>query len=122
MPQIMFPLNVLSRFSNDPGPRHIFFLEHLLSFVKGARYDEVEFPSFDGPYDITTMTARLQSSWWTDADLGGNIDTGHSTTCFFGKVGQAIICYCSTTQSSLSTATAESELKSVNHTLKEEAI
>ena len=122
MPQIMFHLNLLSRFSNDPGPRHIMWIKHLVAFVKGARFDEIVFPTHTGPYDITTMTARLQSAWWTDADLGGNIDNGHSYTCYIGKNGRAIICYCSTTQSSLSTATAESELKSVNHTLKHEAI
>ena len=31
---IMYALNVLSRYSNDPGPHHILFLKHLLRYVK----------------------------------------------------------------------------------------
>ena len=31
---IMYALNVLSRYGNNPGDRHIAFLKHLLRYVK----------------------------------------------------------------------------------------
>ena len=120
--QIMFILNVLSRYCNDPGPRHIFFMKHLLAYMKGIRFDEIIFPSHAGPYDIETMTALLQVSFYVDSDLGGNKDSGRSQTCYIGFLADCMICWCSTTQGSLSTATTESEIKAINHTLKAETI
>ena len=37
-------------------------------------------------------------------------------------LGESVICWCSTDQGSVSTSTAESEIKAVNHTLKAEFI
>jgi hypothetical protein len=120
IPQIMFILNVLSRYGTNFGPRHMLFVRHLLAFVKGIRYDQLLFPSHEGPYDIDTMTNKLQLTFWVDADLGGNCDNGQSQTCYMGYLGEALICYASTTQKSLSTGTAESEIKAINHTIKAE--
>jgi hypothetical protein len=122
LPQIMFILNVLSRFCNDPGPRHIFFMKHLLCFVKGVRFDLIEYPPHKGPYDIVTMTKILQSYYHIDSDLAGNVDSGRSQTCYMGFFGQMIFCWNSTTQGSLSTGTSEAEIKAINHTLKCETI
>jgi hypothetical protein len=49
-PQIIFILNVLSRYCNDPGPRHVFFLEHLIRYMKGIRFDNIVYPPHLGPY------------------------------------------------------------------------
>ena len=34
---IMYALNVLSRYGNNPGPRHIEFLKHLLKYCKYSK-------------------------------------------------------------------------------------
>ena len=68
------------------------------------------------------MTQVLQLKFQCDADLGGNPDNGHSQTSYIGYLGEAVICWCSTDQGSISTSTAESEIKAVNHTLKAEDI
>ena len=122
MVPIMFALNVLTRFGNNPGPRHIAFLKHLLRYCKYARGDRLIFKTHDGPYDIRTMTARLQLKFQCDADLGGNPDNGHSQTSYLGFLAGSLFCWCSTDQGSVSTSTAESEIKAVNHTLKCEVI
>jgi hypothetical protein len=44
---IMYVLNVLSRYGNDPGPRHIKFLTHLLNCLKYAKKDRVIFKAYD---------------------------------------------------------------------------
>ena len=76
----------------------------------------------DGPTDIDTMTQVLQLRFQCDADLGGNLDNGHSQILYIGYLGKSVICWCSTDQGSVFTSTAESEIKAVNHTLKTEVI
>ena len=66
---IMYALNILSRYGNNPGPRHIEFLKHLLKY---AKLDRLKFVTHDGPTDMKTMTQVLQLKFQCDADLGGN--------------------------------------------------
>ena len=40
------------------------------------------FKTHDGPYDIKTITAKLQLKFQCDADLGGNLDNGHTQTSY----------------------------------------
>ena len=111
MVTIMYALNVLSRYNNNPGPRHIQYLKHLVRFVKYSKKDRLIFRTSDGPYDIQTMTDVLQLRFQCDADLAGNDDNKHSQTSFLGYLGGSLICWCSTEQGSVSTSTAESEIK-----------
>ena len=119
---IVYALNILSRYGNNPGPRHILFLKHLLRYIKYAKRDRLIFRTHDGPTDIVTMTNVLQLKFQCDADLGGNQDNHHSQTCYLGYLAGSLICWCSTDQGSVSTSTAESEIKAVNHALKSEVI
>ena len=57
------------------------------------------------------MTDVLQLRFQCDADLAGNDDNKHSQTSFLGYLGGSLICWCSTEQGSVSTSTAESEIK-----------
>ena len=64
----------LSRYGNNPGPRHIEFLKHLLKYCKYSKMDRLKFHTHDGPTDIETMTQVLQLRFQCDADLRGNLD------------------------------------------------
>ena len=119
---IMYALNILSRYGNNPGPRHIEFLKHLLKYYKYAKLDRLKFATHDGLTDMNTMTQVLQLKFQCDTDLGGNQDNGNSQTSYIGYLGESVICWCSTDQGSVSNYTAESEIKAVNHTLKAEVI
>ena len=55
---IMYALDILSRYGNNLGPRHIEFLKHLLKYCKYAKLDRLKFATHDGP--IETMTQALQ--------------------------------------------------------------
>ena len=57
-----------------------------------------------------------------DADLAGNLDNSHSTSAHIRYIGLSVVCFTSKTQGSLSTSTAESEIKAVKQCLKEEAL
>ena len=122
MVTIMYALNVLSRYGNNPGKRHIHYLKHLVRYAKYAKDDRLKFKTHDGPQDIETMTNLMQLRFQCDADLGGNPDNKHSQTSYLGYLAGSLICWCSTDQGSVSTSTAESEIKAVNHTLKNEVI
>ena len=119
---IIYALNVLSRYGNNPGPRHIEFLKHLLKHCKYSKMDRLMFYTHDGPTDIDIMTKILQLRFQCDADLGGNLNNGHSQTSYIGYLDKSVICWCSTDQGSVSTSQAESRIKGVNHTLKSEVI
>jgi Reverse transcriptase (RNA-dependent DNA polymerase) len=122
MVTIMYALNVLSRYSNNPGPRHIQYIKHLVRFVKYSKKDRLIFRTSDASKDIETMTQVLQLRFQCDADLAGNLDNTHSQTSYLGYLGGSLICWCSTDQGSVSTSTAESEIKAVNHALRGEVI
>ena len=119
---ISYALNVLSRYGNNPGPRHIKFAKHLLKYVRTTKKDRLKFETYNGDKDIVSMTEELQLWFQCDADLAGNPDTKHSQTSYLGYLGNSLICWCSTDQGSMATSTAESEIKAVNHTLKCEVI
>lgn len=57
VPQIMYPLNILSRYCNRPGARHFF------KYLSGIKKDYFNLKSHDGPFQIDTMTAALQLSF-----------------------------------------------------------
>ena len=122
MVNTMYALNVLTRYGSNPGPRHIKFLIHLLRYVKYTKKDRLKFSTHNGPTDIKTMSERLQLLFQCDADLGGNLDNYHSQTSYLGYLAGSLFCWCSTDQGSVSTSTAESEIKAGNHTLKCEVI
>ena len=71
---------------------------------------------------IATMTSLLQLKFQCDADLAGNKDNRHSQTSYIGYLADNVICWKSTDQGSISSSTAESEIKAVNHALKSDVI
>ena len=118
---IMYALNVLSRYGNNPGPRHIEFLKPLLKYCRYSKLDWLKFHTHNGPTE-TKMTQLQQLRFQCDADPGSNLDNGHTETSCIGYLGKLVVCWCSTDQGSVSTSTAESEIKAVNHTLKGDVI
>ena len=80
---IMYALNVLSRYGNNPGDRHIAFLKHLLRYVKYSKKDRLMFKSHPGPWDIETMTLL--------SHLGGDRDNDHSQTSYLGFLAGNLI-------------------------------
>jgi hypothetical protein len=71
---------------NNPCDRHIYFLKHLLRYVKYSKKDRLKFKIHPGPWDIETMTPLMQLHYQCDADLGGNMDNDHSQTSYLDQV------------------------------------
>ena len=88
-----------------------------------AMSDRLMFKSHPGPWDIERMIPLMQLHFQCDADLGDNRNNdNYSQTSYLGYLAGNFICWCSTDQGSISTSTAESEIKAVNHILKAEVI
>ena len=86
---IMYALNVLSRYGNNSGPRHIVFLKHLLKYCKYSKLDRLKFHTHDGPTDIKTMTEVLQLRFqWMQPRQRPFPDIIHR---IFGKVGRMLV-------------------------------
>jgi hypothetical protein len=104
----------------DPG---ISSSSHIYSSTSSIqRNDRLIFKKYDGKRDHTSYTAHLQLYFQCDADLGGNLDNDHSQTSYVGYLGSDLKCWGSTDQGSVSSSTAESEIKAVANALKAEII
>ena len=114
-PDIAYALNVLSRYCNNPGRRHVEFLLCLVKHCEYSKDDRLKFHAHTGPYDADTMRWLTQARFQCDADLAGNLDNLLSTSAHIGYIGHhSVVSFTSKTQGSLSTSTAESEIKAVN--------
>ena len=94
----------------------------LVKYCEHSKDDRLKFHAHPGPYDAETMRPLTQARFQCDADLAGNLDNSHSTSAHIGYIGHSVVSFTSKTQGSLSTSTAESEIKAVNQCLKEEAL
>ena len=110
-PDIAYALNVLSRYCNNPGRRYVEFLLCLVKYCEYSKDDRLKFHAHPGSYDAKTMRPLTQARFQCDADLAGNLDNSHSTSA---HIGHSVVSFTSKTQMSLSTSTAESEIKAVN--------
>ena len=113
---------MLCRRSSNPGPRHIQYIKHLVRLFQYSEKDRLISHMSDGPTYINTMTDILQLRFQCDADLAENDDSKYSQTSLVSYSGGSLICWCSTDQGSVSTSTAESEIKAVYHALRREVI
>ena len=82
----------------------------------------MKFYAHPGPYDAETMRSLTQARFQCDVDLAGDLDNSHSTSAHIGYRGHSVVSFTSKTQGSLTTSTAESEIKAVFQCLKEEAL
>ena len=118
----MYAINVLSRYCNSPGKKHIEFMKHLLCYVTWTARDRPAFRAHPGPRTEQQIRDDVTLVFYADADLGGNPDNMHSQTSCIGYCCGNVIAWRSTDQGSVSTSTAESEIKAINFALKAEVI
>ena len=86
-PDIAYALNVLARYCNNQGRRHIVFLNHLVKYREYSNDDRLKFYAHRCPYDAVTMKRLTQARFQCDADLAGNLDNLHSTSARIGYIG-----------------------------------
>ena len=60
-PDIAYALNVLSRYRNNPGRRHVEFLLCLVKYCEYGKDDRLKFHAHPGPCDAKTMRSLTQA-------------------------------------------------------------
>ncbi len=86
-PDIVYALNVLSRYCNNPGRRHVESLLYLVKYCECSKDDRLKFHGHPRPYDADTIRPLTQARFQFDADLAGNLDNSHSTSAHIGYIG-----------------------------------
>jgi hypothetical protein len=100
-PDIAYAVGVLCRFMANPGPEHWKAAKHLLRYIAGT----IDFCLL---YKLDPNVPDLFCTF-SDADLAGNVDTGHSTTGYVVKMGTGTVSWSSKLQSIVALSTTEAE-------------
>ena len=104
---IAYAVGVLARFSANPGPVHWAAAQHVLRYLQGTKhYSLVYRKGIEGEPFIT----------YGDADLGGNADSGKSTTGYIVMMSGADISWQSKLQSIVAKSTTEAEFVAASTT------
>jgi hypothetical protein len=105
-PDISFPVNVLSRFNLQPKKAHWNAVKRIFRYLKGTITDSLHFnKSIENGFIIKI---------YADADLGGDPDTGKSTSGYTIHLNDNLIIWSTKKQNSVSLSTTEAELTSLS--------
>lgn len=109
-PDICFPLCLLSRFNKNPGKPHWQAVKRVLRYLAATNNRKLVYRGKD---ENNTMLG------FSDADYGGDLDSGRSTTGYAFVLQGAAVSWCAKTQKSVSISTCESELQALTSTIQE---
>ncbi|KAJ3474116.1 hypothetical protein NLI96_g12644 [Meripilus lineatus] len=87
-PDISFAVSVLSRFNSNPGPDHWKAVKHLFRYLKGTM-------DYKLTYAPLSSASKERFEVYSDADHGGNPDSGKSTSAYVVKMGTAAVSWSS---------------------------
>ena len=100
-PDIAYTVSNLARFNSNPGMKHWQAVKWLFRYLKGT----MDLKLVYGP--DPKHTDRFVT--YCDADLGGNIDNGKSTTGWMVKMGRGVFNWSSKLQGVVTKSTPEAE-------------
>ena len=100
-PDIAYAVGVLCRFMANPGMAHWRAVKHLFRYVKGTLDHALTYaPEPSSPHLFTTFS---------DADHGGNPDSGKSTSAYVVRMASGAVSWLSKLQSIIALSTTEAE-------------
>jgi hypothetical protein len=100
-PDILFAVNLLSRFMHSPRETHLTAAKRVLRYIKGTSTLGVFFPA------STEETLKLVG--YSDSDWGGCIDDSRSTSGYLFSLGTGFFSWSSKKQETTAQSTAEAE-------------
>lgn len=107
-PDISYAVNLLSRFSSNPGKAHWAAVKRVLRYLKGTINRKLIY--HQKPTEI---------EGYCDADYGGNLDSRQTTTGFVFTLQGAAISWCSKSQKRITLSSTESEYIAMVGAVKE---
>ena len=99
-PNIAYAVSHLAHFNSNLGLTHWAAVKHLLRYLQGT----IDLALTFAPDPSTKLFQT-----WTDANHGGNLDNGRSTSGFITKVGTGAISWASKLQNFVTLSTTEAE-------------
>jgi len=100
-PDIAYAVGVLARYNTNPGVAHWAAVKHLFCYLKGTMDMKLSFSP-----DCTTSELFVG---YSDADHGGDKDTGYSTGAYVVKMGTGSVSWRSKLQDVVTLSTTEAE-------------
>jgi hypothetical protein len=99
-PDIAYAVGRLARYSSNPRPAHWTAVKHLLRYLKGT---------IDLKLTYAPGATNQALEVWADADHGGDLDNGRSTSGYIIKLGGGAISWASKLQPVVALSTTEAE-------------
>jgi hypothetical protein len=99
-PDICYAVGKLARFSANPSPIHWNAVKHVFRYLQGTKHYKLVYKP-DGSEEMFTT--------YSDADLSGCKDSGHSTGGYIVKMGTGVISWSSKLQTIIAQSTTEAE-------------
>lgn len=109
-PDICFALCLLSRFNKNFGKAHWNAVKRVFRYLAGTINRKLVYRGNDDNDKLIGFS---------DADFGGDEDTGKSTTGYTFMLQGAAVSWCAKSQKSVSISTCESELQALTSTIQE---
>jgi len=100
-------VRVVSRFLSNPGKEHWEGVKWILRYLKGTSKMHLSF-----------RRSNLTLQEFSDVDLGGDLDSKKSTTCYIFMLGGTTISWKSKLQGSVSLSTTEAEYVTISEVAK----
>ncbi|KAJ3473937.1 hypothetical protein NLI96_g12743 [Meripilus lineatus] len=101
-PDISFAVSVLSRVNSNPSPDHWKAVKHLFRYLKGTMDHKLT-------YAPLSSASKERFEVYSDADHGGNSDSGKSTSAYVVKMGTGAVSWSSKLQSIVALSITEAE-------------
>ena len=106
-PDITYTVGVLARFNTNPGRAHWAAVKHLFRYLKGTLHYKLTYSP--------SSTSKDLFVGYSDADHGGDKDSGRSTGAYVIKMGTGAISWKSKLQDVVTLSTTEAEYISAVH-------
>ena len=105
-PDIAYAVGVLSRFNSCAGPQHWKAVQQVFQYLHGTSDLTLEY----GPSSFGSCLTG-----YSDADHGGDVDSGHSTNGYAFFIGSSCVNWSSKRQTVVARSTTEAEYIASNH-------
>jgi Reverse transcriptase (RNA-dependent DNA polymerase) len=113
-PDIAHAVNVVSKFSKNPGQVHWMAIKRILRYLKGTINQPLVFIGKDALLD-----GQLNVSVFSDADWAGDVDDCRSTSGCVVRIGQSTVMWSTKKQKTVSLSTAEAEYMALSSAVQE---
>jgi hypothetical protein len=107
-PDINYAVNLLSRYTINPGMKHWLATQHLMKYLKGTTEYGLEFSNKG-----MNTNNNLEITTYSDADWGGDLDERKSTTGYIVLVNGNVVSWASKKQATVALSSAEAEYMAV---------